>query len=102
MVACEVRAGSKPVTTGNGSGLRNNNRFMICAWHGPFKSSNSSPVSGGQQNLGLCERYCALCLPRVYGCICGAQIPIFGTSPESTDTLFWNPAYLTIAGLAGK
>jgi hypothetical protein len=43
MVACEVNAGSKPVRTGNGSGLRNNNRLRMCAWHRLLKSSNSSP-----------------------------------------------------------
>ena len=60
MVACEVRAGSKPVTTGNGSGLRNNNRFMICAWHGPFKSSNSSPVGRSTKFGAMRKILCTL------------------------------------------
>ena len=77
MVGCGDSAGSEPVKAGNGSGLRNNNRLMICAWHRLLESSNSSRGGGGQQNLGLSERYCALCLPRVYGCICGAQVPHF-------------------------
>ena len=60
MVACEVRAGSKPVTTGNGSGPRNNSRLMMCAWHRLLKSSSSSPVGRSTKFGAMRKILCTL------------------------------------------